>query len=55
MIPMVDFHVHLKGGLSLKQAMAMSMRDGFQYGIAANSGVGNAVQDDAGARKFLES
>jgi hypothetical protein len=54
-IPMVDFHVHLKESLTLEQALAKSRRDGIQYGIAANCGVGNAVQDDAGAQRYLDS
>ena len=54
-IPMVDFHVHLKGGLTLEQALAKSRRDGIMYGIAVNGGVANTVTDDEGARRFAES
>ncbi len=54
-IPMVDFHVHLKEGLTLDQALTKSRRDGIQYGIAANCGKGNPVQDDRGAMAYLES
>ena len=53
--PVVDFHVHLKGGLDLPAAMARSFRDGVYYGIAANLGQGQPIQDDAGARKYIES
>jgi hypothetical protein len=52
--PVVDYHVHLKEGLTLDQALAKSRRDGVGYGIAANCGKGNPVQDDAGARAFVE-
>jgi len=54
-IPMVDYHVHLKGGLTLEQALARSRRDGIQYGIAVNCGRGFPVQDDESARRFAES
>jgi Domain of Unknown Function (DUF1080) len=54
-IPMADLHVHLKTGLTLEQALAKSRRDGIQYGIAANCGQGNPVQNDQGAIQFLES
>jgi len=54
-IPMADFHVHLKGGLTVDQALAKSRRDGIQYGIAVNCGKANPVQDDQGAVQFLES
>jgi hypothetical protein len=53
--PMVDFHVHLKGGLTIEQALAKSRRDGIQYGIAVNCGKNFPVQDDAGIRQFVES
>lgn len=54
-IPMVDYHVHLKGGLTLEAALAKSRRDGLQYGIAVNCGQNQPVQDDDGARRFLET
>ena len=37
---MVDYHVHLKEGLTLEQALAKSRRDGIEYGIAVNCGKG---------------
>jgi hypothetical protein len=54
-IPMVDFHVHLKGGLTLEQALAKSRRDGIQYGIAVNCGKGFPIENDDGARRFADS
>ncbi|WP_321472871.1 family 16 glycoside hydrolase [uncultured Paludibaculum sp.] len=54
-IPMVDFHVHLKGSLTLEQALAKSRRDGLQYGIAANCGQGFPIRNDDTARAFVES
>jgi hypothetical protein len=54
-IPMVDFHTHLKLGLTLEQAVAKSLRDGIQYGIAVNCGKGFPVETDAGALAFFES
>ena len=54
-IPMVDYHVHLKTGLTVEQALAKSRRDGIGYGIAANCGKGNPVQTNEGARRFLDS
>ncbi len=53
--PMLDLHVHPKSGLSVEQAVAKSRRDGIQYGLAVNGGVGQGVTDDAGALKWLES
>ncbi|SPF37120.1 conserved exported hypothetical protein [Candidatus Sulfopaludibacter sp. SbA4] len=54
-IPMVDFHVHLKGGLTLEQALAKSRRDGIQYGIAVNCGKGFPIDSDEGVRQFADS
>jgi histidinol phosphatase-like PHP family hydrolase len=52
--PMVDLHIHPQGSFTVEQAVAKSLRDGIQYGLAVNGGVGNAVTDDAGARRFLD-
>lgn len=54
-IPMVDFHTHLKLGLTLQQAVAKSLRDGIGYGIAVNCGKGFPVETDKGAQEFFES
>lgn len=53
--PVVDCHVHLKGGLTIEEALAESRRAGIQYGIAINCGLNFPVADDAGALKFLDS
>jgi len=54
-IPMADFHVHLKLGLTLDQALAKSRRDGIQYGIAVNCGKGFPTENDQAAIQFVES
>jgi hypothetical protein len=51
----VDYHVHLKGGLTLDQALANSRRLGIQYGIAVNCGLGFPITGDAAAEEFLRS
>ncbi len=53
--PLVDYHVHLKGGLTLDEALANSRRVGINYGIAPNCGLGFPITADAGIYKFLES
>ena len=53
--PVVDYHVHLKGGLTIEQALEKSRRDGIGLGIAVNCGKGFPVQDDEGIRSFVES
>ena len=44
--PLVDYHVHLKGGWTIEQALEKSRRDGIQYGIAINGGKGFPVTTD---------
>jgi hypothetical protein len=53
--PLVDFHVHLKGGLTIEEAVALSRRNGIRYGIAANCGLKMPVTDDRAAVQFIES
>jgi hypothetical protein len=54
-IPTADLHVHLKLGLTLEQAVAKSLREGIQYGIAVNCGKGFPTENDAAALAFIES
>ena len=51
--PVVDYHVHLKGGLTLEQALANSRRLGINYGIAINCGLNFPVHDDASVNDYL--
>jgi hypothetical protein len=53
--PVVDYHVHLKGGLTIEQALANSRRAGIFYGVAINCGLGFPVHDDASVREYLET
>lgn len=52
--PLVDFHVHLKGGLTLDEALANSRRTGINYGIAPNCGLGFPITDDEGIDRFIQ-
>ncbi len=51
--PVVDYHVHLKGGLTMEEALRESRRLGIMYGIAVNCGLGFPVTNDAAAEEFL--
>jgi len=53
--PVLDCHVHLKGGLTLEEALANSRRLGIQYGIAINGGLGFPTTSDAAAEDYLRS
>ncbi|NUQ63209.1 MAG: hypothetical protein HUU20_12085 [Pirellulales bacterium] len=53
--PLMDLHVHLKGGLTLEQALEKSRQTGITYGIAPNCGLGFPITDDSGIARFMES
>ncbi|MGD0225780.1 MAG: family 16 glycoside hydrolase [Terriglobia bacterium] len=53
--PVVDYHTHLKGGLTLEQALANARRLGIMYGIAVNGGLKFPITTDAGVLDFLAS
>jgi hypothetical protein len=53
--PVVDLHVHLKGGMTIEQALVKSRHDGIQYGIAPNCGVGFPITNDQGICDFIQS
>jgi hypothetical protein len=53
--PVLDCHVHLKGGLTLEQALANSRRLGIMYGIAVNGGLKFPITTDEGVLAFLAS
>jgi hypothetical protein len=48
---MVDFHVHLTPGLSLKQALQKSRQDGIQYGITMNA---STLKTEAAIERWME-
>lgn len=53
--PVVNLHTHLKGGLTLPEALAQSQHSGINFGIAVNCGQGFAITNDAGIGDFLKS
>ena len=52
--PLINFHAHLKGGLTLPDALAQARQSGVNFGIAVNCGVGFAITNDAGIDGFLK-
>ncbi|MDR1937808.1 MAG: DUF1080 domain-containing protein [Tannerellaceae bacterium] len=51
--PVLDYHVHLKGGLTNEGAAKQSRQTGINYAIAPNCGIGFPITDDAGVMNFL--
>jgi hypothetical protein len=54
-IPMVNYHMHLKGGLTLEEALAQSRASGIFFGVAVNCGLNFSVTNDAGINAYLDS
>ena len=55
--PVIDYHVHLKGGLTKEIAHAKSMNYGINYGVAPNAGeggVGRMLADDKEVYEYYE-
>jgi Domain of Unknown Function (DUF1080) len=51
--PLMDLHVHLKGDLTIEEALRQSRATGIGLGVAVNCGKGFPIQDDAGIEAFL--
>jgi hypothetical protein len=49
-----DYHVHIKGDLSLDEALRRSKADGITYGVAINGGLRQPFPDDSSAEAFLK-
>ena len=49
-LPMVDYHVYLRPGLSWQEALKKSRKDGLQYGITANA---SHLTNDASVERWL--
>ena len=42
----VDYHAHLKGGLTMEELLDHSKKTGIRYGVAFNAGIGFPITDD---------
>lgn len=51
---LVDYHIHLKGGLTLEQAVEMANRRRMKFGIAENCGVGFPTTNDEALQRVLD-
>ena len=53
--PLIDFHTHLKGGLTREQALAHARSYGFTYGIAVNCGLKMGFESDEELEAYLDA
>ena len=52
--PLVDFHVHLKGGLTIDEVVANSQKTGINYGVAPNCGLHFPVTNDSSLYAYID-
>jgi hypothetical protein len=53
--PLIDYHAHLKGGLTMDEVLERTRALGITYGVAVNAGVGFPITDDAALATSRES
>jgi len=53
--PLVDFHVHLKGGLTIEEVVENSQKLGINYGVAPNCGLHFPVTDDESLFAYMDT
>jgi len=53
--PVLDYHVHLKGGFTKEAAAKQSRKTGVNYAIAPNCGIGFPITNDKEVYCFLDS
>ena len=53
--PFIDYHVHLKGGLTIEEVVQNSQAVGINYGIAPNCGLKFPVTNDSTLYAYIES
>jgi len=53
--PLIDFHTHLKGGITREEALAHARYYGFTYGIAVNCGLKMGFESDAELEAYLDA
>jgi len=54
-IPLIDFHTHLKGGLTREEALAHARKYGFNYGIAVNCGLKMGFETEDSLNAYLDA
>ncbi|MDF1573849.1 MAG: DUF1080 domain-containing protein [Bacteroidales bacterium] len=53
--PLIDFHTHLKGGLTREELLAHARSYGFTYGFAVNCGLKMGFESDDSLKTYLDA
>ncbi len=54
-VPVIDFHIHLRGGMNVQKAMDRQAVTGISVGVLRNIGKGWPIETDEQLREFLDS
>jgi len=54
-VPKIDFHIHLRGGMTVEKAIARQEATGIKSGVLKNIGKGWPIETDEQLREFLDS
>lgn len=54
-VPIIDFHIHLRGGLDVEKAVARQTVTGVNSGVLRNIGAGWPIETDEQLAEFLDS
>jgi len=54
-VPIIDLHIHLKGGFTIEDAVKRSKEENIVYGIAVNCGKGFPIQRDEQIDSFINA
>jgi hypothetical protein len=53
--PLIDFHTHLKGGITREEALAHARSYGYTYGIAVNCGLKMGFETEDSLKAYLDA
>ena len=53
-VPFIDFHVHLRGGMTVEKVVARQEKTGIRIGVLRNIGAGWPIETDDQLRAFLD-
>ena len=53
--PLIDLHTHLKGGLTMDQALENARKYGFTYGIAINCGIKMGFETEDSLKQYMDN
>ncbi len=54
-VPLLDLHAHLKGGLTMEEALENARKYGFSYGFAVNCGLQMGFETEEALAEYLDN